>query len=74
MRGASESHRASGDERLPWCRSQRRAADIRPWARGCHQLTDEIGSLHLVKTGIRHRPEAAADDEATPVWLHDTLG
>jgi hypothetical protein len=53
MRGASESHRASGDERLPWCRSQRRAADIRPWARGCHQLTDEIGSLHLVKTGIR---------------------
>ncbi|MDA9438750.1 hypothetical protein XH98_06350 [Bradyrhizobium sp. CCBAU 51745] len=24
---------------------------------GCHQLTDEIGSLHIVQTGLRHPPQ-----------------
>jgi len=45
---------------------------------GPHQLADEIGSLDLVETGIRHPPQPAADDEVATVWshgmLHETLG
>ena len=60
---------ASGSTAFLASRTARRAA---------HQLADEIGSLDLVETGIRHPPQPAADDEVATVWshgmLHDTLG
>ena len=47
-------------------------------APGRHQPADEIGSLRLVETGVRHAPQPAADDEVATVrrhrMLHDTLG